>query len=54
LAARLSDLSGRAIGAHCGIGAAAVGAIHRRLADRREVLKVVERLAKQLCKRKSK
>ena len=41
LAAQLADMSGRAIGAHYGIGATAVGAIHCRLAARSDVLQVV-------------
>ena len=34
VASRLANLSGRLIGQHYGIGSAAIGAIHRRLADR--------------------
>jgi len=34
LASRLAKLSGRLVGQHYGIGSAAIGAIHRRLADR--------------------
>ncbi len=54
LAARLAGMSGRAIGLHYGIGAAAVGAIHRRLADRPDVLQVVESLTQQLRKTRTK
>jgi hypothetical protein len=44
LAVRLADLSGRAVGEHYGISSTAVGAIHRRVADRPEVLAVIERI----------
>jgi hypothetical protein len=54
LAARLADMSGRAIGLRYGIGAAAVGAIHQRLQDRPDVLQLVESLAKKLCKTRTK
>jgi hypothetical protein len=54
LAVRLADTSGRAIGVRCGIGAAAVGAIHHRLAGRADVLQVVESLARQLRKIRTK
>jgi hypothetical protein len=54
LAARLADASGRAIGLRYGIGAAAVGAIHRRLTDRPAVLQVVESLARELRKTRTK
>jgi hypothetical protein len=37
-----------------GIGAAAVGAIHQRLADRPDVLQVVESLTQQLRKTRTK
>ncbi|NLX99653.1 MAG: hypothetical protein GXY83_26270 [Rhodopirellula sp.] len=50
LAARLADMTGRAIGEHYGIGATGVVATHRRLADRPEVLQVVETLARKLRK----
>ena len=36
LASELANLSGRAIGEHYGIGSSAIGAIHRRLANRPE------------------
>ena len=52
LAARLAELSGRAIGEHYGVGASAVGAIHQRLAGRPDLLQVVDSLAKQLGKRR--
>jgi hypothetical protein len=45
---------GRLAQDHYGIGAAAVGAIHRRLADRPDVLHVVESLAKELRKTRTK
>ena len=51
LAAQLADMSGRAIGAHYGIGATAVGAINCRLAARPDVLQIVETLAQQLRKK---
>jgi len=54
LASRLADESGRAIGEHYGIGSAAIGAIHRRLADRRDTLDVVEALARQLKRKRTK
>ena len=54
LAARLAELSGRAIGEHYGIGATGVGAIHRPLAERPGTLAIVEDLAKQLRRRKPK
>ncbi len=51
LAARLSDLSGRGIGAHYGICGTAIGANRRRLADRPEVLQVIDRLGQELERR---
>jgi hypothetical protein len=54
LAAQLADASGRDIGAHYGIGATAVGANCRRLASRPDVLQVIERLGRQLRKKKIK
>jgi len=48
LAAQLADMSGRAIGEHYGIGAAGVGANHRRVAARPDVLRIVETLAQEL------
>lgn len=54
LASRLAGMSGRSVGQHYGIGAAAVGAIHHRLTGRSEVLEVVESLAKRLCKTRAK
>jgi REP element-mobilizing transposase RayT len=54
LAARLADLTNRAIGEHYGIGAAAVGANHSRLANRPDVLQIVDTLARQLRKKKVK
>ena len=53
LASRLADVSGRAIGLHYGIGSSAIGAIHRRLAGRADVLEAVESLAQQLLKKKA-
>ena len=54
VASRLANLSGRQIGQHYGIGSAAIGAIHRRLADRPDALKIVESLSKQLRNRRIK
>ena len=54
LASRLAEATGRAIGQHYGIGSAAVGAIRRRIADRLDVLEVVESLAQQLTGKKVK
>ena len=54
LASRLANLSGRLIGQHYGIGSAAIGAIHRRLADRPDALGIVESLTKQLRRKKIK
>jgi hypothetical protein len=51
LASRLTNASGRAIGQHYGIGSSAIGAIHRRLADRPEALEAVESLVRQVKKR---
>ncbi len=48
LAAQLADLSGRAIGAHYGVCANAIGANRRRLAMRPEVLEVIETLGRKL------
>ncbi len=50
----LEPLGRRAVGVRYGIGAAAVGAIHQRLAARPEVLRIVESLAEQLCKTRTK
>jgi hypothetical protein len=47
LASRLANLSGHTIGQHYGISSSALGAIHRRLADRPEALKSVELLTTQ-------
>jgi len=52
LAARLADMTDRAIGEHYGIGATGGAATHRRQADWPEVLQVVEVLARKLRKRK--
>ena len=54
LAAQLVDMSGRAIGAHYGIGATAVRANRERLVSRPDVLQVAERLGRELRKTKSK
>jgi hypothetical protein len=54
LASRLANLSGRLIGEHYGIGSAAIGAIHRRLADRPEAPDIIESLAKQLKRKRIK
>jgi tetrahydromethanopterin S-methyltransferase subunit G len=48
VASRLAEATGRQIGLHYGIGCSAVRAIHRRLADRPDALKVVESLVRQL------
>jgi len=49
LACRLAELSGRAIGAHYGLGSAAVSAIHRKVPqDWRDVLPVVNALGLRL------
>ena len=48
LAAQLADLSGRAIGAHYGVCANAIGANRRRLATRPAVLQVIETLRREL------
>ncbi len=54
LASRLANLSGRTIGQHYEIGSSAIGAIHRRLADRPEALKIVESLTTQLRRKRTK
>ncbi len=54
LASRLAEANGRAVGEHYGIGSSAIGAIHRRLADRPEALDVVESLARQLRRKRTK
>ena len=54
LASRLANLSGRMAGEHSGIGSAAIGAIHRRLADRPDALEIVEALTKQLRRKRTK
>ena len=54
VASRLANLSGRLIGQHYGIGSAAIGAIHRRLADRPNALEIVESLTKQLRRKRIK
>ena len=54
LAVRLADLSGRAVGEHFGISSTGVGAVHRRMADRPEVLAIVDQLATSLQKRRRK
>lgn len=53
LASRLANATGRAIGLHYGISSSAIGAIHRRLAGRADVLEAVESLAQQLLKKKA-
>ncbi len=52
LAAQLADLSGRALGAHDGTCANAVGANRRRLATRPKLLQVIETLRRKLRERK--
>jgi len=47
LAAQLADMTGRAIAEYYGIGATAVGTIHRRREARPDVLKAVETLSRQ-------
>ncbi len=54
LASRLAAVNGRAIGEHYGIGSAAIGAIHRRLANRPDRWDLVESLARQLKRRRTK
>jgi hypothetical protein len=54
LASQLANLSGRLIEQHYGIGSAAIGATHRRLADRPDALGIVESLTKQLGRKKIK
>ena len=54
LASRLADTGGRLIGQHYGISSSGIAAIHRRLADRPDVLEVVESLVKQLTRKKTK
>jgi hypothetical protein len=54
LASRFVNLSRRAIGEHYRIGSSAIGAIHRRLAERPEALKIVESLATQLRRKRIK
>ena len=54
VASRLAEATGRQIGLHYGIGSSAVRAIHRRLAERPEALKVVESLVQQLRSKKVK
>ena len=54
LASRLADISGRLIGQHYGISSSAIVAIHRRLPDRADVLEMVDSLAKQLRRKKTK
>ena len=54
LASRLAEANGRAVGEHYGIGSSAIGAIHRRLADRPEALDAVESLARQLRRKRTK
>jgi hypothetical protein len=53
VASRLANASDRAIGLHYGIGSSAIGAIHRRLADRADLLKAVESLVQQLRGKKA-
>ena len=54
VASRLAEATGRAIGLRYGIGSAAVGAIRRRIADRPDLLEVVESLSQQLRSKKVK
>jgi hypothetical protein len=54
LAAQLAGLSGRAMGAHYGVCAAAVGANRRRLATRPEALEIIDTLGRKLRKWKLK
>ena len=54
VASRLANLRGRVIAQHYGIGSSAIGTIHRRLADRSDALEIVESLARQLTKKRTK
>jgi hypothetical protein len=54
LASRLANLSRWTIREHYRIGSSAIGAIYRRLAERPEALKIVESLATQLRKKRTK
>jgi hypothetical protein len=54
LASRLADLSGRTIEIHYRIGSSAIDAIHRRLAEWPEALKIVESLATQFRRKRTK
>jgi len=53
LAARLANATCRAIAEHYGVGSSAVAAIGRGMADRPEVLAVVETLSRQLRNRRT-
>ena len=54
VASRLANLSGCRIGQHYGIGSSAIGAIHRRLADRPDALEIIESLTRQLRRKRTK
>jgi len=54
LAAQRADLGWRAICNDYGIGTIALGANHRRLTSRPEILRVIETLSRKLRKKKSK
>jgi len=54
LASRVAETTERTIGLHYGIGSSAVRAIHRRLAERRDALEVVESLVEELRSKKVK
>ena len=54
LASRLANPSDRLIGQHYEIGSAAIGAIHRRLAEQPDALAVVESLTRQLRRKRIK
>jgi len=53
LAARLANVTCRAIAEHYGVGSSAVAAIQRRVAGRPEVMAVVESLSRQLAKKRT-
>jgi putative transposase len=54
LAVRLADLSGRAVGGHYRISSTGVGAIHRRMAERPEMLAIADKIERTLQKHRRK
>ena len=54
LAVRLADLTGRAVGQKYGISSTGVGAIHRRIVNRPELLVIADKLETRLQKRTAK